>query len=560
MTAASDSISVPTTWRARLRRRAAGYLLNPLLVRDLRSFLRGRRPMFLQMGYLAITAAAMAIAALICRSERAQMMQYHYAALPSYGQFMFIAMFETQVVLLFLVVVGYSAGAITLEHEKRTYEMLAVTSLTTLELIIGKIAAITLLCAMLLCTSLPVAALCFIMGGISPEQVLVSYALLLFSIPLWSSLCLLVSSVLPRTIAAYVVSLVCLGLVLLGLSYLSVHASDMIFLGALSPFLAPFLYEGTEFEFRLFTHVLPGWLPALMVYPPLCLLAIVAAAEALPLHRPRRSLTLRLLVLLNIFGLVGLAFSAFVQLLLQPMYGARLAGGMPTPSSTPGGAPLLSALPDALAYAWVFACLVVPLVSCYVPAPREGEDALGWLVGRLPFRQWFQREANAGWRFVLLCFGAFVAAILLPLILTRVLKVVSPPLFTSTGVAMLLFALMLYALSLTAYACWGAALTRAYRDRRIAAAVIFLLVLALNLLGVYSVSNPYSFQKVQFLIHPVLALTSPIPAAAAALGNLSAPYWPKQWASPWYVIGLSTLYQVALLVGGWVDVRRAGRK
>ena len=243
------------------------------------------------------------------------------------------------------------------------------------------------------------------------------------------------------------------------------------------------------------------------------------------------------------------------------MHGAaQMAGGMPMPSPTPSGVPLLSAVPDALAYAWLFACLVVPLVSCYVPAPREGEDARGWLVGRLPFRQWFQREANAGWRFVLLCFGTFVAAILLPLILTRVLKVVPPPLFTSTGVAMLLFAVMLYALSLTAYACWGAALARAYRDRRIATAVTFLLLLALNLLGVYSVSNPYSFQKAQFLIHPVLALTSPMPAVAAALGSLSAPYWSKQWASPWYVIGLSTLYQVALLVGALGYVRRVGRK
>jgi hypothetical protein len=133
--------------------------------------------------------------------------------------------------------------------------------------------------------------------------------------------------------------------------------------------------------------------------------------------------------------------------------------------------------------------------------------------------------------------------------------------FTSSTIAMLLFAALLYALSLCAYSFWGAAFSLAWKDRHISAFLAILGMLAVNVLPMYHQYSPYSFRKLKFLVHPAMVMFSPLPAANAALGlGASAFYWEKLWESPVWLFGISLGYQVTLVAVGLLYLRKVGRK
>jgi ABC-type transport system involved in multi-copper enzyme maturation permease subunit len=553
MTAVGEAItgSGAARWRERLRRMALGYAFNPLLVRDLRSLTRGRRPLALQMGYLLVAMIAMAIAALICHQERAMAAQHGYFAQWNYGQTMFTAMFETQAVLICLVVIGYSAGAIALEQEKRTFEMLSVTALSTLEIVLGKVAAITALCALLLVTTLPLAAICLVLGGVSSGEVLRAYGLLLYNVPMWAAGCVLLSILVGRTVGAYVSAMICMTIFLFGAS-----AGMMYGMGAISPFFVPYVEEAVvPFDVDVLV-----WVSPLVVYALLGLLSVVVGAEAMPLHRPRRSTALRLLLLGSIFVLTLLLYGAGLEDSLR--YYAR--GGVPLRGSytrSPTSQVLAGGLPGGLMLGWLVGCLAAPILTSYRPPKEAYQRPLTWLLGPVSVRRWLRREANVGWRSALLMFGAYVVAMLLPYGIAQATGRAGGVIFTGYTIGMLLFATMLYAVAIFGYSCWGAAFALAWQDRKIAGLFTVVVILALNTLALFGECSPMAFRKVQFLLHPLLLMTSPLPAAYRALGEGAyGHYWNYEWRSPIYLFVLSVLYQVAMVTGALWYLRRVGTR
>jgi ABC-type transport system involved in multi-copper enzyme maturation permease subunit len=559
MTAVDEKTSVapaPGPGREWWRRRVQPILLNPLLVRDTRSLLRGRRPFLLQTGYLVLLIAAMGIAAFFVRQERLQRATYGGAPAANYGEVMFYAMFETEAVLLFLVLIAYSAGAIALEYEKRTFEMVSVTTLSSLEIVLGKVASITVLCFMLLATSTPLAAICLLLGGLSPGQIALSYALLAYAIIALASAGVLFSVVAGRTISAFVVSFLCIGGWAVLTFTFSGADSSLPNLGLLSPLLAPAAGDLGLSDFRLFAHHLPSWITPLVLHGLTAAICIVAAAEALPLHRPRRSALLRSLLLAFTF-LVCFLYSA------AALEHARGFGGIPAtiPAWHPErvsilfGHPLWESIRGWLALAWLYACLTVPIFSSYlVPAAGERPPLARWLLAPVPAWRWLQRDANVGWRATLVFFAAVALGGVVPIAVVNLTGLSRGYLFTPETVGLLVYAVVLLAVSLFGYSAWGAAMSAAWRDRRVAALCTVMIVMALNVIGVYYVANTDGFRRLPFLAHPVLALTSPLPAALAAINSSPGTrYFAEAWSSPVYVIGVAFIYQ-ALMVTGAVYV------
>lgn len=543
MTAVTQVASAVRPWVTRARAHLGNYAFNPLLVRELRSWLRGRRPLVLLTGYLVVCLGGMILAALLCQVRSL----FRQAPDPaSYGRYMFSGLFETQVVLVVLIVLAYSAGAISLEHEKRTFEMLAVTSLSSLEIVAGKALAVCAFAAMLVLTSLPLAALCLLLGGISPGEVFLSYGALLLALPLWAAGCVLCSTLVTRTVTSFVVSLSCLYGLLMGTAMLSIPDSPVC-IGLMNPLVASQGYAG----FLLLTYHVPAWVAPLLLYPLFAVVCLVAGAEALPLHQPRRSAVLRTLVTVGFFLLCLLVFSSLLDQSARrggsPFTGATLAGDLRTD------------LAEGLLAVWLFA-LVATSVLCSYPPPREAYDRpVRWLLGRVPVRQWLTRDTRVGWRCALVCHGVGVLGILLPLALARHVGMLPGRLDWGT-LGRAVFVLALYSLSVLGFSFWISALAFLWRNRRMAFVVALMLFGLLNGLAWCHENDPLAFREARELAHPALLTISPAAAADRALGYTESPYWIREWQDPAYAFALPLAYQVLFVLGGLAYLRRAARK
>jgi hypothetical protein len=95
------------------------------------------------------------------------------------GRSIFVALAHTQLTLILLIVPAHAAGAITMEREKRTLEMLRATLVSASDIVTGKLFVILAFGLLLLVTSLPVASWCVLLGGMAPVEVAFVYSYLL---------------------------------------------------------------------------------------------------------------------------------------------------------------------------------------------------------------------------------------------------------------------------------------------------------------------------------------------------------------------------------------------
>jgi hypothetical protein len=202
----------------------------------------------------------------------------------------------------------------------------------------------------------------------------------------------------------------------------------------------------------------------------------------------------------------------------------------------------------------------VPILSSYLPPPeaRGASGTLGWVLAPVSIRRWLNRESSVGWRSALLLFGAAFGGAFVPVAIYDAMRVFAKrTVFTSDHVAMLLFSLLLFAISICAYSLWGVVATAACKDRRLGALTAVLVILALNVTGTYYAYNSDAFRRLQFLGHPLVALVSPVPAGISALWRTNTySYWAESWSDPRYLIGAAFLYQVVILVGAMLSLRR----
>ena len=83
--------------------------------------------------------------------------------------------------LLFLIIPQLSSGAISSEFERKTFDVLAATSLSSKSIILQKFAAIAIQSISYIMLSVPILALAFLFGGVSPLEIFILLVLLLSS-------------------------------------------------------------------------------------------------------------------------------------------------------------------------------------------------------------------------------------------------------------------------------------------------------------------------------------------------------------------------------------------
>lgn len=151
------------------------FRFNPCVaVHEMRLRMRGWRPFIVLLAYAAIACAAAALAWIPLALE-----QHRFGPRAiEIGRITFAALAHTQLTLILLIVPAYAAGAVTMEREKRTLEMLRASLVTPSDIVSGKLLVILAFGLVLLITSVPVASWCVLLGGVAPEEVFYVYAFL----------------------------------------------------------------------------------------------------------------------------------------------------------------------------------------------------------------------------------------------------------------------------------------------------------------------------------------------------------------------------------------------
>jgi ABC-type transport system involved in multi-copper enzyme maturation permease subunit len=179
-------------------------------VKELRGRVRGRRAFVVLTFYLVFLALFAWAWELV--AERAYVqnasLQGGSGAFASalVGQEVFGALILVETLLVVFLAPAFTSGAISLEREKQTLDMLAATPISSLAIVVGKLFSALAYVFLLIAASIPLTAIVFVFGGVGPDDVLRAYAVLIVSAIGLGSLGLFISAAMQRTQGATVVT------------------------------------------------------------------------------------------------------------------------------------------------------------------------------------------------------------------------------------------------------------------------------------------------------------------------------------------------------------------
>ncbi len=94
------------------------------------------------------------------------------------GHAIFSGLLMVETLLVLVLAPAFTTGAISLEREKQTLDLLVTTPLSTLGMVIGKLFSALTYVFLLILASIPFASLVFVFGGVGPEDLVRAYAFL----------------------------------------------------------------------------------------------------------------------------------------------------------------------------------------------------------------------------------------------------------------------------------------------------------------------------------------------------------------------------------------------
>jgi ABC-type transport system involved in multi-copper enzyme maturation permease subunit len=175
-------------------------------VRELRGRMRGKR------AFIFITVYLLFLGGLLLAGLNGTMNSSSFGAREQVdaarGLFTAVIMIETLVVVA--LAPPYTAGSISQEREKQTFDLLVVTPVSSLSIVVGKLLSGVSYLALLVGASVPLASVAFLLGGIGADTLIQAYVVLAVTGLAIGSIGVACSAVMrktqPATVAAFVVT------------------------------------------------------------------------------------------------------------------------------------------------------------------------------------------------------------------------------------------------------------------------------------------------------------------------------------------------------------------
>jgi len=123
-----------------------------------------------------------------------------------FGKAIFGTLVFMQLLTISFVSPALTAGAISMEREHQTYDLLRTTLLTGRALVMGKFLSGLLFVLLMLFAALPLQSLAFLFGGVAPEEFIIATILLVVSAIAFCAAGVFFSSFIKRTLISTVLA------------------------------------------------------------------------------------------------------------------------------------------------------------------------------------------------------------------------------------------------------------------------------------------------------------------------------------------------------------------
>ncbi len=177
--------------------------INPIIVKELRSRMRGGRSSIILSVFL-VGLAALCYSVISVYQAQARMGNMLISA--HLGKGLFAALLMAEVLLVTFLTPAVTAGAISGEREQLTYDLLVATPLRPGRILSGKLVATLSYILLMIFTAIPLGSLVLIFGGVSPRDLFEALLLLLVTAFSFGMIGLFCSTVVRRTITATIMA------------------------------------------------------------------------------------------------------------------------------------------------------------------------------------------------------------------------------------------------------------------------------------------------------------------------------------------------------------------
>lgn len=189
------SVYVFFSLRADLR----AFRMNPLMLKELRERMRGARAFVVLGVYLALMSGFAILVYLIERNNSPITLTSVTGEL---GRRLFGGIVGLQLLLILFIAPAFTAGAISNERERKTYDLLHITLLPKPSFIIGKLQSALSYIFLLLLAAIPLQSIAFLFGGVTEVEVAIAFIILMVMAIAFGTVGLYFSTTVERTVTA----------------------------------------------------------------------------------------------------------------------------------------------------------------------------------------------------------------------------------------------------------------------------------------------------------------------------------------------------------------------
>lgn len=184
-----------------LRTDLRAFRMNPLMLKELRERMRGARAFVVLSVYLALMSGFAILVYLIERNNSPITLTSVTGEL---GRRLFGGIVGLQLLLILFIAPAFTAGAISNERERKTYDLLHITLLPKPSFIVGKLQSALSYIFLLLLAAIPLQSIAFLFGGVTEVEVAIAFIILMVMAIAFGTVGLYFSTTVERTVTASV--------------------------------------------------------------------------------------------------------------------------------------------------------------------------------------------------------------------------------------------------------------------------------------------------------------------------------------------------------------------